>query len=255
MTEVAPEADFNIAPAVVVKGEAVSLVDKSLYAPTQWEWRVTNGSANYIAYDQHKTFAIDKPGVYSVSLTAANSKGSSSVSRKNAITVTNADSKNGLLFSSDAAAVTAKKAPLTEGQNAFTIDWWMNGQLTGGNSNGIGESENTMLIRTQSNGKLALHVKGQSAVTADNFVIPNEWHHYAITFNKGKVLFYRDGWLRLSRTMSTTTALPAISTFRIGGSQAPFNGSIDELRVWGTVLTEEQMKVFSTKGVKQRKLK
>ena len=249
VTEVAPEADFNIAPAVVVKGEAVSLVDKSLYAPTQWEWRVTNGSANYIAYDQHKTFAIDKPGVYSVSLTAANSKGSSSVSRKNAITVTNADSKNGLLFSSNAAAVTAKKAPLAEGQNAFTIDWWMNGQLTGGNSNGIGESESTMLVRTQSNGKLALHVKGQSAVTADNFVIPNEWHHYAITFNKGKVLFYRDGWLRLSRTMSTTTALPAISTFRIGGSQAPFNGSIDELRVWGTVLTEEQMKVFSNAPV------
>ena len=249
VTEVAPEADFNIAPAVVVKGEAVSLVDKSLYAPTQWEWRVTNGSANYIAYDQHKTFAIDKPGVYSVSLTAANSKGSSSVSRKNAITVTNADSKNGLLFSSNAAAVTAKKAPLTEGQNAFTIDWWMNGQLTEGNSNGIGESESTMLVRTQSNGKLALHVKGQSAVTADNFVIPNEWHHYAITFNKGKVLFFRDGWLRLSRTMSTTTALPAISTFRIGGSQAPFNGSIDELRVWGTVLTEEQMKVFSNAPV------
>ena len=249
VTEVAPEADFNIAPAVVVKGEAVSLVDKSLYAPTQWEWRVTNGSANYIAYDQHKTFAIDKPGVYSVSLTAANSKGSSSVSRKNAITVTNADSKNGLLFSSNAAAVTAKKAPLAEGQNAFTIDWWMNGQLTEGNSNGIGESESTMLVRTQSNGKLALHVKGQSAVTADNFVIPNEWHHYAITFNKGKVLFYRDGWLRLSRTMSTTTALPAISTFRIGGSQAPFNGSIDELRVWGTVLTEEQMKVLSNAPV------
>lgn len=247
--EVAPKADFNIAPAVVVKGEAVSLIDKSLYTPTQWEWRVSNGSANYIAYDQHKTFAIDKPGVYSVSLTAANSSGNSSVSRKNAITVTNADSKNGLLFSNEAAAVIAAEVPLAAGQTDFTIDWWMNCEQSAGNSNGIGEGDGTMIVKTIDGGKLALYINGQSAVTADNFIIPDEWHHYAITFNKGKVLFYRDGWVRLSRTMSTTTALPEIRTFRIGGSNAPFNGSIDELRVWGKVLTEEQMKVYSNAPV------
>ena len=243
--EVAPKADFNIAPTVVVKGEAVTLVDKSLYAPTQWEWYVTNGGTNYIAYDQHKTFAIDKPGVYSVTLTAANNSGSSSVTRKNAILVTNADSKNGLLFSNSAATVTAAKTPLAAGQNAFSIDWWMNCGYPEGDSNGLGESEGTMIVKTLASGKLALYVNGKSVMTADNFVIPNEWHHYAITFNQGKVLFYRDGWLRLSRPMSSTTALSTVNTFRIGGSQAPFNGSIDELRVWGKVLTEEEMKVYS----------
>jgi hypothetical protein len=45
--------------------------------------------------------------------------------------------------------------------------------------------------------------------------------------------------------MSSTTALPALGTFRIGGSQAPFDGSIDELRVWGKALDEEEMKAYS----------
>ena len=247
--EVAPKADFNIAPAVIVKGEEVSLVDKSLYTPTQWEWRVSNGSANYIAYDQHKTFAIDKPGAYSVSLTATNSKGSSSVERKNAILVTNADSKNGLLFSNNAAAVTATKVPFAAGQAAFTIDWWMNCGYPEGDSNGLGESEGTMLVKTLSGGKLALYINGKSVMTADGFIIPGEWHHYAVTFNQGKVQFYRDGWLRLTRPMSSTTALSAVNTFRIGGSQAPFGGSIDELRVWNKLLTQEQMKVYSNAPV------
>ena len=243
--EVAPKADFSIAPTVVVKGEAVTLVDKSLYTPTQWEWYVSNGGANYIAYDQHKTFAIDKPGIYAVTLTAANSSGSSVATRKNAIMVTNADSKNGLLFSNDAAAVTTTKSPLHQGQDAFTIDWWMNCNQPEVSSNGLGESEETLFIKTLSDGKLALYINGKNVMTADKFVIPGEWHHYAITFNQGKVQFYRDGWLRLTRPMSSTTALPALGTFRIGGSQAPFDGSIDELRVWGKALDEEEMKAYS----------
>ena len=243
--EVAPKAAFEITPAVVVKGETLDLIDKSLYSPTAWEWYVSNGSANYLAYDQHKTFAIDKPGIYSVKLTATNGSGATSTTRERAIIVTNADSKNGLVFNYDAAAVTASKHPLTAGQKTFSIDWWMNCGNPEGDSNGLGESEGTMIVKTLSNGKLALYINGKSVMTADNFVIPGEWHHYAITFNQGKVLFYRDGWLRLTRPMSATTALSTVNTFRIGGSQAPFNGSIDELRVWGKVLTEEEMKVYS----------
>ena len=243
--EVAPKAAFEITPAVVVKGETLNLIDKSLYSPTAWEWYVSNGSANYLAYDQHKTFAIDKPGIYSVKLTATNGSGATSTTRERAIIVTNADSKNGLVFNYDAAAVTASKQPLTAGQKTFSIDWWMNCGNPEGDSNGLGESEGTMIVKTLNNGKLALYINGKSVMTADNFVIPGEWHHYAITFNQGKVLFYRDGWLRLTRPMSATTALSTVNTFRIGGSQAPFNGSIDELRVWGKVLTEEEMKVYS----------
>ena len=247
--EVTPEAAFNVTPAVVVKGGEVSLIDKSLYTPTQWEWHVSNGSANYIAYDQHKAFAIDKPGVYTVTLTAANSAGSNSVERERAIIVTNADSKNGLLFSNDAAAVTATKLPLSAGQTAFTIEWWMNSGWTKDNINGFGDSKETMLLQTMSGGKMHLYVGGNYTSTGDNFVLPGEWHHYAVTFAGGKATFYRDGVQKASKSISSVSALTAIKAFRIGGSAAPLSGSIDELRIWNKALTQEQLRLYANSPI------
>ena len=243
--EVAPEAAFSITPAVVVKGEEVTLIDESLYTPTQWKWHVGNGSTNYIAYDQYKTFAIDKPGVYAVTLTAANNSGSSAATRERGIIVANADSKNGLLFSNNAATVTLTKSPLAAGQKAFTIEWWMNSDWAEDNINGIGESEESMLLKTMSGGKMQLHLGGKSASTSDNYVVPGEWHHYAVTFASGKAKFYRDGVLIITRPISTVTSLPQTNTFRIGGSKAPFSGSIDELRVWSKELTVEQLRTYA----------
>ena len=240
VSEVTPKAAFSIRPAVLLKGEEVSLIDESLYTPTQWEWRVSNGGTNYIVHDQHKTFAIEQPGCYTVTLTAANNSGMSTTARERAIIVTNADSKNGLLFSNDAATVTAKKQPLSAGQKAFTIDWWMNSGWTKDNINGIGGSKENMLIQTMANGKMYLYVGGNYTSTGDNFVIPGEWHHYAVTYNAGKVMFYRDGALQASKSVSSTS-LPTLGAFRIGGSEAPFSGSIDELRVWGSVPSTEKL--------------
>lgn len=247
--EVAPEAIFNITPVVVSKGEEVTLIDKSLYAPTEWEWHVGNGSSNYIAYDQHKTLAIDKPGTYDVTLTVSNSSGTHSMTRERAIVVTNADSKNGLLFSSNDAAVTATKLPFFEGQKAFTVEWWMNSEWPEDHTNGLGETEETMLIQTFGTGQMRLYICGKYAYSSENFVIPNEWHHYAVTFDNGKVKFYRDGVLNSTRPISSAPTLPHINTFRIGGSQAPFHGAIDELRVWSATLTLEQLCTYANAPV------
>ena len=46
--EVAPKAAFSIAPAVVVKGQEVELVDESLYAPTKWEWLTVSFIVGYV---------------------------------------------------------------------------------------------------------------------------------------------------------------------------------------------------------------
>ncbi|MBR3985037.1 MAG: DUF5013 domain-containing protein [Bacteroidaceae bacterium] len=243
--EVAPEAAFSITPAVVVKGEEVNLIDESRYAPTQWEWHITNGNANYIAYDRLKTLTIDKPGTYSVTLAATNNSGTSSLMRERAIIVANADSKNGLLFSNNTAAVKAARQPLAAGQTAFTIEWWMNSGWPEDNTNGIGDSEETMMLKTMSGGRMHLYIGGKHVYTADNFVVPGEWHHYAVTFASGKAKFYRDGVLKITRPVSATTALPEVKAFRIGGSEAPFTGSIDELRVWGTTLTDEQLRTYA----------
>ena len=242
--EVAPEAAFSVSPAVVIRGQELTLTDESLYTPTQWEWHVGNGNTNYIAYNQSQTFTIDKPGVYTVTLTAGNNAGSGKTTRERAIIVTNDDSKNGLLFSGS-ASVSATKLPLAAGQKAFTIEWWMNAGWPADNTNGIGDNEQTMMVKTMNGGKMQLCMGGKQATTSNDFVIPNEWHHYAVIFVDSKAKFYRDGVLVISRPLTSIASLPAMQTFRIGGSAAPFKGSIDEMRVWGKALTDSQLRTYT----------
>lgn len=245
VVEVAPEAALNISPTVILKGETVTLNDESLYTPLYREWRITNGSTNYFVYADATNLTIDVPGVYDVTLDVANNSGKSTLTRERAIIVTNADSENGLLFGSDDATVTAKNTPLDAGQTNFTIEWWMNPEWPADNTNGIGNSEETMILKTMGNGQMRLYVGGKYAAAPEGYVIPNEWHHYAVTFNKGRINFYRDGILKLTRPIASTSALPEIGAFRIGGTAAPFKGSIDELRVWGKVLTDVQLQTYA----------
>ena len=246
--EVAPKAAFSIAPAVVIKGQEVEFVDESLYAPTKWEWRIGSEKANYILYDQYRALVMDQPGVYDVTLTVANNEGNSDVTRERALIVTNADSKNGLLFSYDGASVNVGMSPITAGQSAFTIDWWMNSAWLNTFCNGIGESDQTMHVKTNASGQMTLYVEGKSLSSGSNFVVPGEWHHYAVTFNSGLVSFYRDGVLNYSKSIAST-AVPAISNFSIGTSGAPFKGSIDEFRVWGKALTDAQLRTYANSPI------
>ena len=249
--EVAPKAAFSIAPTMVVKGEEVDLADESLYAPTRWEWHLGSGKANYIAYDQYKTLVMDKPGVYDVTLTVTNAEGNDKLTRERALIVANADSKNGLNFSYDNATVTSAEgmSPIKAGQSAFTIDWWMNSAWLSTFCNGIGEGDQTMVIKSNAEGKMTLCVGGKSAVSAADFVVPGEWHHYAVTYDGGTVKFYRDGVLITTKNNATASTVPAMSTFSIGTDEAPFKGSIDELRVWSKALTESQLRSYANSPI------
>ena len=243
--EVAPKAAFSIAPAVIFKGEEVNLIDESLYTPTQWQWLLASDKANYIAYDQYKSLVIDKPGVYSATLSVANNAGYHEMTRERALIVTNADSKNGLLFSSDAAMVGVAVPPVSAGQAAFTIDWWMNPEWPADNTNGIGDSESTMMLKTMGGGKMMFCIGGTNVTTVDGYVVPGEWHHYGVVFGSGKVIFYRDGIQVGTRPISSSIKMPELKAFNIGGTAAPFRGGIDEFRVWGIALTEAQLRSYA----------
>ena len=245
VVEVAPEAAFSIAPAVVLKGEPFTLNDESLYTPLYRRWHITNGTDNYIVYADTNKVAIDKPGIYNVTLTVSNNSGQSSTTRERAIIVTNADSKNGLVFGYDAATVTTTQVPFTADQKAFTIDWWMNPGWPADETNGIGDNEETLLIKTMSGGKMQLYIRGKNVTTADGYIVPGEWHHYAVTFASSTARFYRDGVIISTRPLSGVTTLPEISTFRIGGTGLPFKGNMDELRVWGSTLSEAKLRTYA----------
>ena len=248
VAEVAPKAAFSVTPAVVVKGAEVDLVDESLYTPTQWVWHVGSERHNDIAHDQYKTLKMNQPGVYDVTLSVLNNVGSSKLTHQRALIVTNADSKNGLLFSNTNAAVTLGMSPITAGQTTFTIDWWMNSAWPTTYCNGIGENDQTLVVKTNADGQMVLYVGGKSVASGNDFVIPGEWHHYAVTFASGAVKFYCDGVLNASQTISST-AVPSIGTFSIGNSEAPFKGSIDEFHVWSKALSESALRTYANSPI------
>lgn len=241
--ESTPLAAFEVQPAVVVKGETTRLADRSKYAPTGLKWELQSPQTAMTGEGSVLVFRPAKPGIYDVTLTATNAVGTSTATEKGALVVCNADSRNGLTFTSDAAHIELARTPLPEGQKAFTIEWWMNASSFTPACNGIGQDNSTLLITTGGKGAMTLHLKGKSISTGDEFVIPGSWHHYAVDLSGVTARFYRDGELMKSGSVGAS-GLPAMTSFRIGTDEAPMKGQIDELRIWGKRFTAAKLQSY-----------
>lgn len=244
VTEVAPVADFNIPEGVLLKGEKGSLRDASKFAPTQWQWILSSPAKSYLVNGKQCNISIDAPGVYDAVLTVKNGVGTSIKRQSRGLVVTNADSRNGLNFSGGASRVVADHSPIKQGDKEATIEWWMNPAKLSDFSCGLGDADATFQIKVSSTGKLIVHRHNTKVETGAEIVVAGEWHHYAVTFRNGQVSIYRDGLL-LRRMNITSTTFPAMSQFAIGTGSAEMSGQIDELRVWGTALSEEKLREYA----------
>lgn len=228
----APQADFDITPAVVTRGETVHLTDCSLYGSAQSEWTLACSHSVMAGNGSDISFRPMVAGVYDVTLKASNEVGCTTKTQKRALTICNADSKTGLNFMpSSTARLTLSHVPLTEGQKRFSIDWWMRPNSLQSVCNGIGDNVSTMQLRTLPSGQMALYISDKQAVSANDYVKLSEWHHYAVSYKSGVVNFFRDGEV-FSTAHIAVSNLPALSTFVLGGDDAPICGMIDEFRVW-----------------------
>lgn len=237
VTKVAPVADFSVSEGVVMKGEKVRLKSLSKYNPDELQWKLSSAVQNYIVNNAERyDFTAETPGVYDVTLTASNEKGENSKMRERALIVVNADSHNGLTFSTG-AQVTLSKPLMDETAKTLTIDWWMNPTRLTASCQGIGESTSTFMLRTDRNGKMSLHNGSSVVSSSDGYVIPGQWHHYAVTFARGAVRFLRDG-VQISAASNAGTSITLPSTFSIGTLSAEMLGTIDEFRIWGSSLTK-----------------
>lgn len=239
VVEVAPATDFDVAPAVVLKGETTFLKDKSKFSPTSWQWLLHNINKDIIINGQNSSFTPEVPGVYDVTLTTKNATGTSKKTRKRALIVCNADSKNGLNFSYDKAQVTLAKVPFKSNDRLLTMDWWMKPASLSAICCGIGDGKQ-LSLKTTTDGSTTLFIKNHKVGTPSGYVIANEWHHYAVAFGNGKVYFYRDGELIHQENAGTST-LPNVEAFHIGLEDAPVNGQIDEFRIWNRNLDAEKL--------------
>lgn len=238
---VAPEVHFDLSARVVQRGTRVTLTDRSRFAPTGWQWRIVSRHDSLRLEGRRQEVLMDRPGVYDITLTASNAEGSAERTERQMLTVCNADSRNGLNFSRDEATLTTER-PLWDGNTGqMTIEWWMNASGRD-HTTGMGHSRGTWQMTANGQGRLTFTADSAGVHSGNGFILPGSWHHYAVTFDGGRVCFLRDGELcradTLRRNKQVVASLPAAPSFGLGGKDRPMNAVVDELRVWNTALTD-----------------
>ena len=242
VAEVSPEADFNVLTPVVTVNDTVKIKDESKFTPTGWKWMLSSPGKNYLVNGRNVKFQATEPGVYDVVLTASNNVGTSTLSRSRGLIVVNADSKSGLSFNSASSRVVLGKSPLAEADKNFTVEWWMNPSKLSDFCCGIGNSDDNFLIKADAAGALIVSKGGRQMKSNNDLVVPGEWHHYAVVVNGNNVIIYRDGHKVASQYV--LNAVKGLNSFSIGTAAADMNGQIDEFRVWGSALSQEQLQTW-----------
>ena len=141
----------------------------------------------------------------------------------------------------------------------FTVEFWFNGSDTtrqtlfsNGKGDGIGaDSLTSWNITKYTDGSIHLLHNGVDIQAVDSGSFDGNWHHFALSVNRGSVVTtYLDG-----NTTSTTSSVDFRefgsdqivlgSRYFINGSTRSydeyFNGSIDELRIWKLSRTQKQI--------------
>ncbi len=110
-----PAADFTMTPSTGPAPLTVNFADNSTQgtAPTSWAWDFGDGATGSTSTAQNPTYVYQKSGVYTVTFTASNAQGSSTITKQ--VTVTGPPSAN---FSIDAPGGVA---PVTVGFTNLSI--------------------------------------------------------------------------------------------------------------------------------------
>ena len=248
VVKVAPQCAFTIQNYVAIKGEKINLIDASKFDPASWNWTIYNAQVSYIAKCQSGSVVIDRPGIYDVTLTAANEVGQNSLTRSNAITVCNADGQTGLKFDAEDDELVAPSPMPARQIGNFSIEWWMYPGTLLEKGCQMGDAASTFLLNVNADGSMNVYVKSSVKKSAVGFVIPNEWHHYAVVYSSGAATFFRDG-VQFGTSVAPGSSSTKWSQFRMGGSEAPMNAIVDELRMWSTALTASKIRQIANEPI------
>ena len=218
----APSARFDLSQTAIMLGDGILLTDESRYSPLSWHWELNNGSRVYTVDEQSPYVVPSAPGVYDVSLYVTNELGENTLTRKRYLIVQNDDPISCLNFTG--AERLQLSSPITEQQDALTLDWWM-------------RPSDIQVSPT--------------AQVPDGYFIANEWHHYAIAFQAGKATYYRDA-MTFGSGNASGFSVPILN-FALNGTELSlcegFKGQLDEFRLWGSALTEEELKTYANQHI------
>ena len=239
----APKARFDLSQTAIMLGEGVHLYDESRYSPLSWHWELNNGSRIYTVDEQSPYIIPTAPGIYDVSLYVTNELGENMLTNKRYLIVQNDDPLSCLNFTG--AEQLQIPCPFAVEQSALTLDWWMQPSDCQG-SVSISSTNGGLSTAVDYRGMLSITLGGETAQSLDGYIVKNEWHHYAVTFDEGVVTFYRDGLFFCNASAALPTVLPALQSVT---TNEGFKGQIDEVRLWGSALTEEKIKAYCNQHI------
>ena len=235
----APRALFDISDGVIILGDTVQLVDHSRYNPDAWQWTLNNHSRAFLVDGPSPAIVPTAPGIYDVSLRVTNALGRHELTRNRLLTVCNADARTCLNFTGTERLTLA--SPFADEMKTLTLEWWMRPQQYAG-SVALSAQAAGLTADVDDHGKVTIQLGDKSATSADGFVVLNEWHHYAITYTIGSVKFYRDTQLVSTSPTRLANRMPPLGTITVGKAVDGLRGQLDEVRLWGIVMTEDDLK-------------
>ena len=241
VSEAASEARFDLSHTAIMLGDTIQLIDQSRYSPLSWNWELNNGSRVLLIDEQSPYIVPTAPGIYDISLNVANDLGEHSLTRKRYLVVSNDDPGTSLNFTGVESL--QLPCPFTENQANITLEWWMCPQQYA-NSVSITSAQGDFSTSVSAKGVLTLNLGSKKSMSSEGYVICNEWHHYAIVYSKGNVKYYRDAQLIHAASGRLGTSIPALGSITVGGESGGLKGQIDEVRLWGTALSIEQINAY-----------
>lgn len=145
--------------------------------------------------------------------------------------------------------------PLTPDNN-YTVEGWFKGEnqsnsklfayaMTPKMSQNLQDST-ILAIGFNEKGKLIVTASSENFETGEKTFLDNQWHHFALVVNRSaKAQFYIDGEMYITTAASKFPYLMGGRTY-LGGESAGkhlYRGLIDEIRVWSTALTLDQIEI------------
>jgi gliding motility-associated-like protein len=218
----------------------------------QWQTSTNNSTWTNITGATASTYTT--PALTSTTYyRAAVTNGSCSVAYSNVLTFTITYSQNfgnALAFNGTGKVQFANQAQTAVGNN-FTVEAWVNIpssasniQTIISNSSGIGQSGGFRFgINTWNTNDGKLVFEGGSVFVGSSVAIAkNVWQHVAVVVNNSVISYYING----SFVGTSTGAFPSLSStvLTLGSfsdSQYPFNGMMDEVRLWNTPKTQQEI--------------
>lgn len=241
----APNARFDVSRNAIMLGDAIQLIDESRYSPASWHWELNNGS-RVLTVDGQSPFVIPTaPGIYDVSLAVANDLGEHALTQPRYLIVSNDDPLSCLNFTGSERL--ELQCPYAEESKTLTLEWWMQPARLQG-SVCLASSEGDFSTSVDNNGVLSVKLGTRTAQSEENYIITDEWHHYAVTFSSGSVKFYRDGLLVNAASTRLATRFPLLGTVTMGADDG-FKGQIDEVRLWGSLLSADKIKAYANSHI------